>query len=82
MKLIDLFINAFKWNFSSGVKHQPGKHAKVWTPKKNPAGAKIAKKAAKSSIGLRNGPGGIVSAAVREMAADKYLAKQANKEKS
>ena len=79
MKLTDLFINAFKWIFSTGVTHQPGKYAKIRTPKKNPAGTKMAKKAEKSALGLRNGPGGIVSAAVREMAKDRYLAEQANK---
>lgn len=40
---------------------------------------KMIKKAKKSALGLRNGPGGIVSAAVREMSQNKALARLANK---
>jgi hypothetical protein len=47
--------------------------------KQNKAGTKMAKKAKKHAIGLRNGPGGVISATFREIAQQLHQAKQANK---
>lgn len=75
MNINELFHKVTGLLFRKAVLSAPEK-------RKGPArtcGSKLAKKARKHAVGLKNGQGGVVAEAIREMQIDKNLAKIANK---
>lgn len=78
-KLSAFIAAAMNMAFSNPAQHFSGRRSEAERPKHRHAGSKLAKKAKKHAIGLRNGPGGVISATFREIAQQLHQAKQANK---